>query len=47
MVARSHCRSVLVMNIAHLPLRQRMPLRNWLIALSGLASGMVLALFVN
>ena len=47
MAARSHCRSALVMNTAHLPLPHRTPLRVWLIALSGLASGMVVALFVN
>ena len=31
---------------SHLPLHRRTPLRNWLIALSGLASGMTLALLL-
>ena len=36
------------MNIAHPPLRYRhLALRNWLIAVSGLASGIAVALFVN
>lgn len=35
------------MNIAHLPLPHRTPLRNWVIALSGLACGMAVALLVN
>jgi hypothetical protein len=35
------------MNTAHLPLPHGTPLRIWLVALSGLASGMALALLVN
>ena len=35
------------MNIAHLPLRPRVPLRQLLIALSGLASGMTLAILIH
>ena len=34
------------MNTAHLPLPHRTPLRTWLIALSGLASGMTLAFLI-
>ena len=35
------------MNIVHLPLRPALPLRRLLIALSGLASGMTLALLIH
>ena len=47
MAARSNCRSALDMNIAPLPLRPQLPLRHWLIAISGLASGMTLALLIR